>query len=94
MEINCLCEIPRILHFLLKGNKKTVTNFQIPQNKMDMRFYGKLSQDHEFSEEIFFIQTIDPRNLKKRLKNPVFYNFPTSDRNIAHFGILSKFRTK
>ena len=55
-------------HFSLKGNQKTVTNFEIPQNKVKMRFYGKFSQNHVFSEETFLFRRLILVSEKKMAK--------------------------
>ena len=47
MEFNCFRKTPKTLHLSLKDNQKNRNNFQIPQNKVEMRFYGKFAQDHE-----------------------------------------------
>ena len=48
-----------------KAIKKTVTNFQIPQNKVEMRFYGKFAQDHEFSKVILLFRRLTQETLRK-----------------------------
>ena len=45
--------------------RKTVTNFQIPQNKMELRFYWKFSQNHKFNKDIFLLRRLTQETLRK-----------------------------